>query len=31
MKVWLLKEKPEIDNEAYQAKAIWQVVKIEVK
>jgi hypothetical protein len=25
------KEKPEIDIEAYQAKAIWSVVKIEVK
>ncbi len=29
--MWPFKEKPEIDNEAYQAKAIWQVVKIEVK
>jgi hypothetical protein len=25
------KEKPELDIEAYQAKAIWSVVKIEVK
>jgi hypothetical protein len=29
--MWPFKEKPEIDNEAYQAKAIWSVVKIEVK
>lgn len=29
--MWPFKEKPEIDNEAYQAKAIWQLVKIEVK
>jgi hypothetical protein len=29
--MWPFKEKPEIDNEAFQAKAIWQVVKIEVK
>jgi hypothetical protein len=29
--MWPFKEKPEIDNETYQAKAIWQVVKIEVK
>ena len=29
--MWPFKEKPEIDNEAFQAKAIWTVVKIEVK
>jgi len=29
--MWPFKEKPEIDIEAYQAKAIWSVVKIEVK
>ena len=29
--MWPSKEKPEIDIEAYQAKAIWSVVKIEVK
>ena len=29
--MWPFKEKPEIDNEAFQAKAIWSVVKIEVK
>ena len=29
--MWPFKEKPEIDMEAYQAKAIWSVVKIEVK
>ena len=29
--MWPFKEKPEIDTEAYQAKAIWSVVKIEVK
>lgn len=29
--MWPFKEKPEIDIEAYQAKAIWTVVKIEVK
>ena len=29
--MWPFKEKPEIDIEAYQAKAIWSVVKIDVK
>lgn len=29
--MWPFKEKPEIDIETYQAKAIWSVVKIEVK
>jgi hypothetical protein len=29
--MWPFKEKPEIDIEVYQAKAIWSVVKIEVK
>jgi hypothetical protein len=29
--MWPFKEKPEIDNEAFQAKAIWSVVTIEVK
>jgi hypothetical protein len=29
--MWPFSEKPEIDNEAFQAKAIWQVVKIEVQ
>lgn len=29
--MWPFKEKPEIDIEAYQAKAIWSVVKIEAK
>lgn len=29
--MWPFKERPEIDNEAYQSKAIWQLVKIEVK
>ena len=29
--MWPFKEKPEIDIEAYQAKAIWSVVKIEVR
>ncbi|HEY1383608.1 MAG TPA: hypothetical protein VGF43_08320 [Dongiaceae bacterium] len=29
--MWPFKEKPEIDNEAFQAKAIWSVLKIEVK
>ena len=29
--MWPFKEKPEIDNEAFQAKAIWSVVKIEVR
>lgn len=29
--MWPFKAKPEIDNETFQAKAIWSVVKIEVK
>ena len=29
--MWPFKEKPEIDNELFQAKAIWSVVKVEVK
>jgi hypothetical protein len=29
--MWPFKDKPEIDNETFQAKAIWSVVKIEVK
>ena len=29
--MWPFKEKPEIDNELFQSKAIWQLVKIEVK
>jgi hypothetical protein len=29
--MWPFKERPEIDNEAFQAKAIWSVVRIEVK
>ncbi|WP_119302157.1 hypothetical protein [Dongia deserti] len=29
--MWPFKEKPEIDNEAFQAKAIWSVVKVEIK
>ncbi|HWA47104.1 MAG TPA: hypothetical protein VG742_02465 [Dongiaceae bacterium] len=29
--MWPFREKPEIDNEAFQAKAIWQVIKIEVQ
>lgn len=29
--MWPFKETPEIDNETFQAKAIWSVVKIEVK
>lgn len=29
--MWPFKEKPEIDNELFQAKAIWSVVKIEVR
>jgi hypothetical protein len=28
--MWPFKEKPEIDNELFQGKAIWTVVKIEV-
>ncbi|HEV8389738.1 MAG TPA: hypothetical protein VGQ35_07835, partial [Dongiaceae bacterium] len=29
--MWPFKEKPEIDIELFQAKAIWTVVKIEVR
>lgn len=29
--MWPFKEVPEIDNEAFQAKAIWQVIKIDVQ
>ena len=29
--MWPFKEKPEIDNELFQGKAIWTVMKIEVK
>ncbi|HWA47107.1 MAG TPA: hypothetical protein VG742_02480, partial [Dongiaceae bacterium] len=29
--MWPFREKPEIDNEAFQSKAIWQVIKIEVQ
>ncbi len=29
--MWPFREKPEIDSEAFQAKAIWQVIKIEVQ
>lgn len=29
--MWPFKEKPEIDNELFQGKAIWTVVKIEVR
>lgn len=29
--MWPFKENPEIDNETFQAKAIWSVVEIEVK
>lgn len=29
--MWPFKEKPEIDNDMFQAKAIWQVTKIEVQ
>jgi hypothetical protein len=29
--MWPFREKPEIDNEAFQAKAIWQVIKIEAQ
>jgi hypothetical protein len=29
--MWPFRKNPEIDNETYQAKAIWSVVKIEVK
>lgn len=29
--MWPFKEKPEIDSELFQAKAIWSVVKIEVR
>jgi hypothetical protein len=29
--MWPFKEKPEIDNDTFQSKAIWQVIKIEVQ
>lgn len=29
--MWPFKEKPEIDNETFQAKAIWQAIRIEVQ
>lgn len=29
--MWPFKERPEIDNDTFHAKAIWQVVKIEVQ
>lgn len=29
--MWPFKEKPEIDNEAFQSKAIWQVIRIEAQ
>jgi hypothetical protein len=29
--MWPFREKPEIDNEAFQAKAIWQVIKSEAQ
>lgn len=29
--MWPFKERPEIDNETFQAKAIWQVIKIDVR
>jgi hypothetical protein len=29
--MWPFQEKPEIDNDTFQAKAIWQVTKIEVQ
>jgi hypothetical protein len=29
--MWPFKEKPEIDNEAFQAKAIWQVIRIDMQ
>jgi hypothetical protein len=29
--MWPFREKPEIDNDTFQAKAIWQVTKIEVQ
>lgn len=29
--MWPFREHPEIDNEAFQSKAIWQVIKIDVR
>jgi len=29
--MWPFKEKPEIDNETFQAKAIWQVIRMDVQ
>lgn len=29
--MWPFKERPEIDNERFQSKAIWQVIKIDVR
>lgn len=29
--MWPFKERPEIDNETFQAKAIWQVIRMEVQ
>jgi hypothetical protein len=29
--MWPFKENPEIDNEKFQSKAIWQLIKVEVK
>ena len=29
--MWPFKEKPEIDNETFQSKAIWQVIRIDVQ
>lgn len=29
--MWPFKEKPEIDNETFQSKAIWQVIRIEMQ
>lgn len=29
--MWPFKEKPEIDNETFQSKAIWQVIRVEVQ
>lgn len=29
--MWPFKERPEIDNETFQGKAIWQVIKIDIR
>lgn len=29
--MWPFKEQPEIDNETFQGKAIWQVIKVDVR